>query len=257
MNNIKTYLSNLTKADIENATKEELALIIDYMEQVKVDLDFFALIKDKVEQFKQFATEANNKIILEATLQEQQEKQELLRERVRFMRNLDYIEKTVQVQNTREEDSRIQRNIERQQYNIQSHLAAMAVLQQRFDKVEAFFQSQEYKEIERKMDAFVAKRPEFAEIWNEVKPTEEKLIAAKELFEMAKNSNPPLPNAEKLAKAGVDYLVNSQQILQNNSLSEEQKLKELLLVQIKSVLELKSYLKENGDKLTPHSSECD
>ncbi|MEG9490118.1 hypothetical protein [Mannheimia indoligenes] len=251
MNNIKTYLSNLTKADIENATKEQLALIIDYMEQVKGDLDFSALIKDKVEQFKQFATEANNKIILEAALQEQQEKQELLRERVRFMRNLDYIEKTVQVQNTREEDSRIQRNIERQQYNIQSHLAAMVVLQQRFDKVEAFFQSQEYKEIERKMDAFVSQHPEFAEIWNEVKPTEEKLVAAKELFEMAKNSNPLLPNVEKLAKAGVDYLVNSQQILQNNSLSEEQKFKELLLVQIKSALEFKSYLKENGDKLTP------
>lgn len=251
MNNIKNYLNNLTKADIENATKEQLALIIDYMEQVKGDLDFSALIKDKIEQFKQFATEANNKIILEAALQEQQEKQELLRERVRFMRNLDYIEKTVQVQNTREEDSRIQRNMERQQQNIQSHLAAMAVLQQRFDRAEAFFQSQEYKEIERKMDAFVAKRPEFAKIWNEVKPTEEKLIAAKELFEMAKNSNPPLPNAEKLAKAGVDYLVNSQQILQNNSLSEEQKFKELLLVQIKSALEFKSYLKENGDKLTP------
>lgn len=74
MTNIKTYLSNLTKADIENATKEQLATIIDYMEQVKGDVDFSALIKDKVEQFKQFATEANNKIILESTLQEQQEK---------------------------------------------------------------------------------------------------------------------------------------------------------------------------------------
>lgn len=148
MTNIKTYLSNLTKADIENATKEQFATIIDYMEQVKGDVDFSALIKDKVEQFKQFATEANNKIILEATLQEQQEKQELLRER--FMRNLDYIEKTVQVQNTREEDVRIQRHIERQQQQIQSHLTAMMVLQQRFDKVEAFFQSEEYKEIEKK-----------------------------------------------------------------------------------------------------------
>ncbi|MFA9487286.1 MULTISPECIES: hypothetical protein [unclassified Mannheimia] len=252
MNNIKTYLSNLTKADIENATKEELALIIDYMGQVKGDLDFSALIKDKVEQFKQFATEANNKIILEAALQEQQEKQELLRERVRFMRNLDYIEKTVQVQNTREEDSsRIQRNIDRQQQQIQSHLAAMAIFQQRFDRVEAFFKSQEYKEIEKKMDDFVAKRPEFAEIWNETKPTEEKLIAAKELLEMARNSTPPLPNVEKIAETSVSFMENSRQILQNDSLSEKQKLKELLLLQIKSILELKSYLKENGDKLTP------
>lgn len=166
MNNIKTYLSNLTKADIENATKEELALIIDYMEQVKGDLDFSALIKDKVEQFKQFATEANNKIILEAALQERQEKHEILRERVRFMRNLDYIEKTVQVQNTREEDSRIQRNIDRlQQQNIQAQVASiMALYEPRFKALAEFAQSETYKNVVEDLKAYAKVNPNIASL---------------------------------------------------------------------------------------------
>lgn len=154
MNNIKTYLSNLTKVDIENATKEQLALIIDYMEQVKGDVSFSALIKDKVEQFKQFATEANNKIILEAALQEQQEKQELLRERVRFVRNLDYIDKTVHVQHTREEDSRIQRNIERQQRNIQSYLAAIERQEQNIAEANINETIQKRKELQAKIATY-------------------------------------------------------------------------------------------------------
>ncbi|MEG9545470.1 hypothetical protein V6W75_05630 [Mannheimia sp. HC-2023] len=251
MNNIKTYLSNLTKADIENATKEQLALIIDYMEQVKGDLDFSALIKDKVEQFKQFATEANNKIILEAALQEQQEKQELLRERVRFMRNLDYIEKTVQVQNTREEDSRIQRNIERQQQNIQSHLAAMAVLQQRFDKVEAFFQSQEYKEIERKMDAFVSQNPEFAEIWNEVKPTPAKIALNKNIQNEIKNANPPIENGAEFLKGMANYQEKIKQVMQDSGLSEKEKLNKIFELQIEEALRVKKFQRENESKLPP------
>ncbi|WHP47032.1 hypothetical protein QMO40_10485 [Mannheimia bovis] len=251
MNNIKTYLSNLTKADIENATKEELALIIDYMEQVKGDVSFTALIKDKVEQFKQFATEANNKIILETALQEQQEKQELLRERVRFMRNLDYIEKTVQVQNTREEDSRIQRNIERQQYNIQSHLAAMVVLQQRFDKVEAFFQSQEYKEIERKMDAFVSQNPEFEEIWNEVKPTPAKIALNKNIYKEIKNANPPIENGAEFLEGMANYQEKIKQVMQDSGLSEKAKLNKIFELQIEEALRVKKFQRENESKLPP------
>ncbi|QLB42627.1 hypothetical protein HV560_07250 [Mannheimia pernigra] len=221
-------------------------------------LDFTPLIKDKVEQFKQFATEANNKIILEATLQERQEKQELLRERVRFIRNLDYIEKTVQVQNTREEDSRIQRNIERQQQNIQSHLAAMVVLQQRFDKVEArfdkveaFFQSQEYKEIERKMDSFVSQNPEFSGIWNETKLTPDKIALNKNIQNEIKNANPPIENGVEFLEGMANYQEKIQQVMQDSSLSEKEKLNKIFELQIEEALRVEKFQRENKDKLPP------
>lgn len=216
------------------------------------------LIKDKVEQFKQFATEANNKIILEAALQEQQEKQELLRERVRFMRNLDYIEKTVQVQNTREEDSRIQRNIERQQQNIQSHLAAMVVLQQRFDKVEArfdkveaFFQSQEYKEIEREMDAFVSQNSEFSEIWNEVKPTPAKIALNKNIQNEIKNANPPIENGVEFVEDMANLQEKKQEVMQDSSLSEKEKLNKIFELHVEEMARVERFQKENKGKLPP------
>lgn len=209
MNNIKTYLSNLTKADIENATKEELALIIDYMEQVKGDLDFSALIKDKVEQFKQFATEANNKIILEVALQEQQEKQELLRERVRFMRNLDYIEKTVQVQNTREEDSRIQRNIERQQYNIQAQVASiMALYEPRFKVLAEFAQSETYKQAVLNLQDYAKQNPNIANIAQMAQKSTEIAFSKEESKKRQQNmlnDGRTLEEIQKVEEAVIDF----------------------------------------------------
>ncbi|HGO5853388.1 TPA: hypothetical protein ACK3JH_000224 [Mannheimia haemolytica] len=210
MNNIKTYLSNLTKADIENATKEELALIIDYMEQVKGDLDFPALIKDKVEQFKQFATEANNKIILEAALQEQQEKQELLRERVRFMRNLDYIEKTVQVQNTREEDSsRIQRNIERQQYNIQAQVAnIMALYEPRLKALAEFAQSETYKQAVLNLQDYAKQNPNIANVAQMAQKSTEIALSKEESKKRQQNmlnDGRTLEEIQKVEEAVIDF----------------------------------------------------
>ncbi|MEG9481541.1 hypothetical protein V6W59_04520 [Mannheimia sp. HC-2023] len=210
MNNIKTYLSNLTKADIENATKEQLALIIDYMEQVKGDLDFSALIKEKVEQFKQFATEANNKIILEAALQEQQEKQELLRERVRFMRNLDYIEKTVQVQNTREEDSRIQRNIDRQQQqNIQAQVASiMALYEPRFKALTEFAQSETYKQAVLNLQDYAKQNPNIANVAQMAQKSTEIAFSKEESKKRQQNmlnDGRTLEEIQKVEEAVIDF----------------------------------------------------
>ncbi|MEG9530092.1 hypothetical protein [Mannheimia indoligenes] len=210
MNNIKTYLSNLTKADIENATKEQLALIIDYMEQVKGDVNFTTLIKDKVEQFKQFATEANNKIILETALQEQQEKQELLRERVRFMRNLDYIEKTVQVQNTREEDSRIQRNIDRQQQqNIQAQVATiMALYETRFKALAEFAQSETYKQAVLNLQDYAKQNPNIANVAQMAQKSTEIAFSKEESKKRQQkmlNDGRTLEEIQKVEEAVIDF----------------------------------------------------
>lgn len=232
---IKRYLSNLTKADIENATKEELALIIDYMEQMKGDLDFSALIKDKVEQFKQFATEANNKIILEAALQEQQEKQELLRERVRFMRNLDYIEKTVQVQNTREEDSsRIQRNIERQQQqNIQAQVASiMALYEQRFKVLAEFAQSETYKQAVLNLQDYAKQNPNIANVVQMAQKSTEIAFSKEESKKRQQNmlnDGRTLEEIQKVEEAVIDFGEAQVQNYKKNKDNSEELLNQTVL----------------------------
>ncbi|QLB41175.1 hypothetical protein [Mannheimia pernigra] len=248
MNNIKTYLNNLTKTDIENATQEQLALIIDYMEQVKGDVDFSALIKEKVEQFKQFATEANNKIILEAALQEQQEKQEILRERVRFMRNLDYIEKTVQVQNTREEDSRIQRNIERQQYNIQAQVATiMALYQSKLIELEAFTKTETYRNVLKTLENFKNTNPEMVHQVNLTQDIMKKAFdpeaMKKTMIEMANNGE-SVENMKTVSEKRIEFT----EVLKENYIKNENNPQELIKGTYLAVADLLKNIPEGTEK---------
>ncbi|MEG9532145.1 hypothetical protein [Mannheimia indoligenes] len=127
----------------------------------------------------------------------------------------------------------------------------MAVLQQRFDKVEAFFQSQEYKEIERKMDAFVSQHPEFSEIWNEVKPTPAKIALNKNIQNEIKNANPPIENGAEFLEGMANYQEKIQQVMQDSGLSEKEKLNKIFELQIEEALRVKKFQRENESKLPP------
>lgn len=165
--NSKQYLLNLTQTDIENALAEELSVILSYVEQHRADVDFNNELLDKLTAFKEYANEANNKLILETALQEQAERQELIRERVRFIRQIEYIEKAYQVEtgNERNNDAmRMQRQQAQTQQNYQQQYAAiMASFQPKWEAAAAFLKSETYQQAVKNLEKFVVENPDMRE----------------------------------------------------------------------------------------------
>lgn len=134
-----------------------------YVEQHKADVDFNTELLDKLTAFKEYANEANNKLILETALQEQAERQELIRERVRFIRQIEFIEKAYQVENGNERNNeamRMQRQQAQTQQSYQQQYAAiMASFQPKWEAAEKFLKSEQYQEIQKELEAYKQQHP--------------------------------------------------------------------------------------------------